>query len=797
MKLSLKWLSDHVEVQDFFADPELLGDKLTAVGLELEGIERADKGLEKVVVGQITKLGKHPDADKLTYCDVSIGDESLKIVCGAKNHKEGDKVAVAVVGAVLPGNFKIKKSKIRGVESFGMLCSGSELGLSEESEGILILDKDAIVGSKFSEVYELDDVILEINVTPNRADCLSHLGLAREVSSIFDRPLKERKLSPLKEYSGEEKYSIDLEDTENCPRYMGRAMYGVQVKESPDWLKKRLESVGLNPINNVVDVTNYIMMDSGQPLHAFDLDKLNDSKILISPSKDGESFETLDGTLLKLSGEELTIRDGKGPVALAGVIGGKNSGVSENTRNILVEAAHFKPASVRKTSRRYGVETDSSYRFTRGTDENRVPTCLDEALSLLNDLAGGEVGRSLTDAYPAPSLRPSIDITKDQIVTRLGYEISTDEINKIFKTLRLKVNENSQEVWSVESPSYRWDISIKEDLIEEIGRIKGYDEIPEILPSVAAAPQALDSEYEKKIKVTHQMSSLGFNEAVHYNFYSSKQESSWGEEILNWSKGADEKKLVGIQNPLSEDMAQMRFSCVPQFYSNYVRNFRMGNKTGQIFELGKSHYNQEAGFKENNLLSIALWNGEKNSSIEDVLRQFIGVVEAFFFNWKVSNWKFDMGKDLPSLFHPSYSGRVIVEGKDIGFFYALHPRVGQDDKVSGNFLGIEIDLDAFFIGKPRLPKFKSFSRFPQVERDFSAILKKDFIYQDVVKKLKKSAGRFFKGIELHEVYQGEKIPEGKVSVTFRVKLQSSEGTLDEANLTKVQEVILKDLKSLE
>lgn len=791
MKISLKWLEDYVDVSDFYEKSADLAKKLTDVGLEVEEVESQSENFKNLVVGQITALGKHPDADKLTYCDVNVGEETLKIVCGAKNHKEGDKVCVAKIGAVLPGNFKIKKSKIRGVESFGMLCSASELGLEEKSEGILILDKDMPVGAHFAKAMGLDDVLFEINVTPNRADCLSHLGLAREISLIYKRPLKE-KTRPTFEYGeGKEPFVIKIKDAELCPRYMGQMVYNVKVGPSPKWLQKRLESVGLKSINNVVDVTNYIMIDSGQPLHAFDADILKGSQISIATAKEGESFTTLDGTEIKLNGGELTIRDESGVLALAGLIGGLNSGVTESTKNVFIEAAHFIPSTVRKTARSLGIDTDSSYRFSRGTDLSRVNKSLSEAVALMADISGGKAGRAAVEDYPGASERAEIKITPDYVSQRLGFKVAHEKIEEIFRRLGFGV-ESSDKTWRVKPSSYRWDIEIKEDLVEEVGRIVGYSSIPEILPSFKSEPQNEKSHYKNFKKTRQNLTAMGYNEAVHYNFYSSAEEQKWSEEVNKWQ--ALNLAPVDIQNPLGSDLSRMRTTLVPQFVSNYIRNWRLGAKKGKIFEIGKTHFKKEESFQENYVLTLGVWSEE--GTYKKVLDTLMGDLENFFDLWNVKNWTFMQKDKTPEVFHPNLSAKIRVEGKDLGFIYGLNPTFSKEAKVSSHFFGLEINLDTFLKGQPRPNKFKTFSRQPLVERDFSVLLDKDFDFNSVYKNVKKISKNLLQDLKLVDQFEGEKTPEGKASFTFRGRFQSQDRTLSEAELKTLQEELLKGLAKI-
>lgn len=798
MKLSLKWLSDHIEVSDFFDQPMVLADKLTDAGLEVEEVTAQAENLKNVVVGQIDKLEKHPDADKLTYCDVNVGTEVLKIVCGAKNHKQGDKICVAKVGAVLPGNFKIKKSKIRGVESFGMLCSPIEIGIgNEKADGILILPSDAPVGETFAKYYGLDDVTFEVNVTPNRADCLSHLGLAREVATLFARPLKNKEVKKPSKFENKKSISIDLKNSELCPRYMGQMVYGVKVGPSPEWLVKRLESVGLNSINNIVDVTNFIMMDAGQPLHAFDAADINGGTIIIDNAVKGEGFISLDGTKYTLKGEELTIRDSKGPVALAGVIGGENSGVSEKTVDVFIEAAHFIPSGVRKTSRSLGIDTDSAYRFSRGTDVSRVNRCLDEAVELVMKVAGGTPNKEIVEEYPTKRELKTISVTQAYINQRLGFIVDKKEIESCFSSLGFEAS-SIDGGWEVKPSSYRWDIVIKEDLVEEVGRIVGYNNIPEILPAVSDNPQNENSDYNNFKTMRQGLSGLGCNEVIHYNFYSSEQEASWGEGMF-LMMGVKGKGIVNIQNPLSSDLSKMRTSMLPQFVSNYIRNWRLGTKSGKIFEIGKAHFKSESDtdlkYTENDQLCVGVWEEDKTAS--ETLEVLMGILTEFFEDWGVSKWKAEVLEDRASdLVHPKLSAAIFAEGKELGYIYSMNPGVAKENKVPSNLCGFEIDLSKFLKGKPRPKKYKDFSRFPIVKRDFSVTLDQGFSYDEVFKKVKKTSGEFFKSLEVHDVYEGEKTPEGKMSVTFRGRFQAKDRTLSEDELKNMQKKILAELAVL-
>ena len=570
MKISLKWLADYVNVSEFFAKPKELAQILTAAGLEVESIDDLAKRFDSVVIGHILEKGQHPNADRLSLCQVTTGEGKIhQIVCGAQNHKKDDRVVVALPGAVLPGDFAIKQSKIRGVDSGGMLCSEKELGLKTESEGILILPENAPIGKKFAEYMGFDDIIFELKVTPNRADCLSHFGLAREIACLLG---SECKLPNVKLTEGaqstQDKISLQVLEPELCPRYTGRSVLQVKIAPSPVWLKKRLESVGLKSINNVVDVTNFVMLELGQPLHAFDVRALKGREIRVALAKAGEVFKSLDGTEIKLQGDELTIRDSERVVALAGVVGGQNSGIHDDTTEVFIESAYFSSSSVRKTSRRCGIETDSSYRFSRGVNPEAVAFARDRAANLIQELAGGEVCGMPYDLYPAPLHKPKIEISIDTLTRRLGYKIGASDFVMWMKRLGCEIHElpqpaanaspnsslgfppstgsvvgssagssadssamtlagvlDSGQRYLVQSPMFRWDLNIDMDLVEEFARLHGYQHIPERLSGVDVAPSGDAPSFTFEKRVRHLLKGAGFSQAVNFAFLNDRYQS--------------------------------------------------------------------------------------------------------------------------------------------------------------------------------------------------------------------------------------------------------------------------------
>lgn len=804
MKISLKWLNDHIDVQDYASKPEELAKILTAAGLEVESVENRAKQFANVVVGHIRQLDRHPNADRLTVCQVDAGeDKPRQIVCGAKNHKAGDKVVVTLPGAVLPGNFEIKKSKIRDVESLGMLASESELGLKKESEGILILPPDAPVGTPFADYFGLNDVLIEVNVTPNRADCLSHLGVARELACLLNRPLKTAAREPKANPSVSTKNTIKLEvkDTAHCPRYSGRVIRGVKVGPSPAWLKQRLESVGMNSINNVVDVTNFIMMDLGQPLHAFDTSKLGGKTIIVDKAAVAEKFKSLDGSELTLTGDELTIRDEARAVCIAGVIGGLNSGVTETTTELFIESAHFAMDSVRRTARRHGVQTDSAYRFSRGTDPSGVVNALTRACALIQEVAGGEVAADYWDLYPGKKDRAAITVRPEYVSQRLGYPIEAGEIEKWLVRMGCEVTRANSAEYQVRPPDFRVDLDQEVDFVEEFGRLQGYDHIPENLPVLSYSPLSNDKSFLFEQRISELALGQGLSQCVNYGFIGSKYQASvLGDVTLFKGVGLDmDPQSIKLKNPLSEDLDVMRVSLLPGLLKNMQHNYRHGNTRGLLFESGFVFRHGPEGFMQEPRLSLIAWGGEQTlwQKTADEKFTFFDLkarVQGLLDKLLISQVQWKDWVQTPSIVHPVQAANLVVEGRSVGFVASVHPQWLMNEKIRVGVAIAEIDLNALGRGQPRSVKFKPVSKFPAVERDLAFVLPKEMRAGDVAAEIKKTAGALLQSIEVFDVFEGGNLPPGHVSVAYRMVYQDLEGTLNEERLTGLQTQIVSNVE---
>ncbi|PIS45066.1 MAG: phenylalanine--tRNA ligase subunit beta, partial [Ignavibacteria bacterium CG08_land_8_20_14_0_20_37_9] len=573
MKISLNWLKEYIDLSDITVDE--IVSKLTMSGLEVESVENQIEMFKNFIVGFVEDKEKHPNADKLSLCVITNGIEKLKVVCGAPNVAVGQKVVFAQIGAVIPkSGMKISKAKIRGIESNGMLCSESELGLSDDHSGIIVLDQSSKEGTSVSEALHLNDVLFEIGVTPNRADALSHIGVARDLAAIFQRELKLPKVSiPQSTKNINELASIEIVDVQNCPRYSVKVVLNVEIKESPDWLKRSLKAIGLRPINNIVDVTNFVLHEIGQPLHAFDLDKLAKQKIIVKKADADSLFTTLDGKERKLNENVLLICDGEKPVAVAGVMGGENSEVTSTTKNILIESAYFNPSNIRKTSKYLGLSTDASYRFERGTDPSNTVYAAERAAQLMTQLSGGEVVEGVIDIYPNHIFEKEISLRFNQVERVLGYTLPNESIKNILTSLGFEIKNISVAAITVLTPTFRPDVEREIDLIEEIARINSYDAIPTIAKIAIPIGEKVDeSAFVDDLR--NIAMGLGFNEILSIPMITEKAANIFG-------------KPIGLLNPQGSEMGFLRTSLLASALSVVEKNINVGEKNLKLFEIGK------------------------------------------------------------------------------------------------------------------------------------------------------------------------------------------------------------------
>ena len=790
MKLSIKWLKDYVALPDSVDE---LARRLTMAGLEIEGISRPGDGLKGVVVAQILASEKHPNADKLSVTKIDDGSGTpLQVVCGAKNYKVGDKVPLATVGAELPGGMKIGKAKMRDVESFGMLCSSKELGLTEDSAGLLILDGELKVGTPIAQALGLDDVIFEVNVTPNRSDALSHLGIAREVATLLGVPL-QRPEARLTESATDasSKIQIRIEDAERCWRYAARVIEGVAVKPSPKWMQERLKAAGVRAINNLVDVTNYVMLEYGQPLHAFDLDRIGGAQIVVRTAKAGEKLKTLDDKERTLHAEDLLICDAQSPLVLAGVMGGASSEVTPQTTRVLLECATFQPTTVRRSSKRHALHTESSHRFERGTDVSVVPEVLDRAAALIVEVGGGTVLKGRVDAYPTKKDARQVTLRTARVGEVLGVAVPAAECAKVLSSLGFvkRSGDDVSATWEV--PLARVDVSIEEDLIEEIARIRGFDAIPAALPRGlnALEPERPWVTAERRIRAA--LAGEGLDEVVNYSFVSPAELAAFQAE-----KGA-----IAVSNPLSVEQSTMRTTLFASLVPNVTRSARFQATGVRFYEIARSYVPHEKGGENGKPVALetlqvagALWgvrDGVRSWTGKDAPIDFYdarAVVEAVLQSLHITGATFEP-LDSP-WYHPRAAATVKVGGRVLGTLGELHPRAQKRlDAPTGIFL-FQLEVEALLAEAKLVPQATPLSRFPSVLRDLAVVVPSE-LPADKVRAVILDVGQpLVDEVRVFDVYAGHQVGEGKKNLAFALRYRAADRTLTDAEVTEAHQKIV-------
>ncbi len=794
MRVSLAWLRDFVAID---RRPRELADALIDLGLEVSAVQEAGAGLERVVVGELLELAPHPNADRLTLCEVSTGDARYRIVCGAKNMKPGDRVALALPGAVLPGGMEIRKSKIRGEPSEGMMCSEKELGFAEEAAGILILPPDTPVGKPLAEALGRDDTIFDIELTPNRADCLSHLGVAREVAAATGAPLR----APAAEVpeSGEpaaKSTSVTIEDPARCPRYTARLIRGVKIGPSPAWLTARLEKVGVRPINNVVDVTNYVLFELGQPLHAFDFGTLDGRRIVVRCAREEEKLTTLDGVERTLSSDDLAICDASSPIALAGVMGGQPTEVTARTVDILLESAYFEPSGIRRTSRLHGLRTEASHRFERGADPGIVACAADRAAALIAQVSGGAVAPGAIDVYPALVARPAIRLDPARANAILGIDLPAATMVDLLGRVGIEAVATGGAITAT-PPSWRPDLTIDVDLIEEIARLHGYDRIPVTLPTARLQPPEVPPDRQLQGTARQALTALGYHEAITYRFIS----PGWGDR-LRLAAEDPRRRFVQLRNPPREEQAAMRTSLVPGLVETGLQNFRRGQVDLRLFEVGKVFFRSSAELPEERLVVGALlsgagepglWGKGRPAEFHDAK----GAVEALLERTGIEGARFVAEGTSPFL-HPGASARALWEKGVLGEVGKLHPELTAALELPENVYVLELDgAEMLRAAGGRARVFSPLPRFPGASRDLAVVLDAGIEAGRLVEEIRGIADAglqaTLRDIAIFDVYRGEGIEEGKKSVGLRLFYQAEDRTLTDAEVSAFQETILSRL----
>ncbi len=784
MLISLEWLKEYVEINE---DVKELENALTMIGQEVEAIEEQGQHLDNVVVGHIVEYGKHPDADKLSLLKVNVGEETpLQIICGAPNHKLGDKVIVAKIGAVLPGNFKIKKAKVRGVESSGMLCSEVELGMGTDGDGIVILSEDAPIGEDIRTHLGLDDIIFELEITPNRPDCLSHIGIAREVAAYYERKVKYP-TSDIRTLTGPSGIVVDINDDKRCTRYSSRILKNVKVEESPEWLKRRLKAIGLRPINNIVDVTNYIMFEYNQPMHAFDNSKLEGSKITVRKAEKGEKITTLDGEERELNNSELVIADEAKAVAIAGIMGGKDTEVDENTTEILLEVAYFTPENIRQTSKKLGLSSDSSYRFERGIDRDNTLVVLERASSLIQSITNCEVVGEYVDVYTDPYASREVSLDINRLNKFVGKEIELDTVGKILNSLNMQIKNRGENKISVIPPSYRNDITRSADLYEEIIRMYGFENIEDKMPVENIKAGVVDEEFRTIDTSKKHLRDMGLQEVINYSFIP--------RGILEKLKV--EAETIDIKNPINEDMVTLRPTLMYGLLTNIRDNFNRNINDLKIFEVSRTFTKAETLADEVVKVGIAL-AGREERNLWDAKPEAYdfydlkGYVETYLKDMGMA--RYQLRRTENKSYHPGRAVDIFVGRDYIGTFGEIHPDVAEAMSISRERVYLaELELAKIVkYGKTKV-KYEKIVKYPAVNRDLAILMDRDKLVGDMLGDIKKSSN-IIESVNLFDIYEGEKVEADKKSVAINIVLRKTTGTLEENEVTAAIEKILGLIK---
>ncbi|MBV0933188.1 phenylalanine--tRNA ligase subunit beta [Marinobacterium weihaiense] len=782
MKFSEQWLRELVQPQ---IGTQELADQLSLSGLEVDGVEGVAGDFTGVVVGEILTAEQHPNADKLQVCKVSDGEQTVQVVCGAPNARAGLKTAFARVGAVLPGNFKIKKAKLRQVESFGMLCAEDELGLSEDHGGIMELAADAPVGSDIREYLNLNDKIIDVDLTPNRGDCLSIAGMAREVGVLNKAAVTEVE-APAVAPVIDDRFEVELVDGHACPRYLGRVIRNINPGvATPLWMQEKLRRSGVRSIDPVVDVTNYVLLELGQPMHAFDLKKL-DSGIKVRLAEEGEKLSLLDGQEVELNADTLVIADAKGPVAMAGIMGGEPTSVTDQTRDIFLESAFFAPLAIAGRARSYGLHTDSSHRFERGVDWQLQRKAIERATALLLDIVGGEPGPVIEAVNEAelPAVE-QVHLRHAKVTAVLALEIPAAEIEEILTRLGMQLDK-IEDGWKVTVPSYRFDISIEVDLIEEIARVYGYNNLPVHtptaklpIPPIAEARQTLQS-------LRRHLVARGYQEAITYSFIEAELQKSFD----------DQHEAIALANPISAEMAVMRTTLWPGLTKALQYNQHRQQSRVRLFETGQRFLPKDDELVQENVIAGILAgnrDAEGWTAGKDKLDFFDakGDLESLLALGGCAD-QFSFVADRHVALHPGQTARIERNGETVGYIGALHPSLVKQLDLNGPVYLFEVNQDAVTGGK--LPRFSSLSKFPESRRDLAVVADQATSFEAIRQVVEAEAGEFLKQVTLFDVYQGQGIEPGRKSLALGLTWQHPSRTLNEDEINSAVSAVVSALR---
>jgi len=789
MRISTNWIKSLIPGLEIESYDDLF-KRMVEVGLDIEAIDSERDKYNKLVVGEVLETQKHPNADKLTLCKVNVGDAVLSIVCGAPNVAAGQKVCVAKIGAVIPnGGFEIKKSKIRGELSEGMICAEDELQLSEDHAGIMVLNDDAAIGTEFTDYIGANDYFVEIGVTPNRGDLFSQIGMAREIAAtyILKTKLPDTPITESKELS-KDYIQIEIENKEFCKRFTGRVVKNVTIKDSPEWMQKALKAVGLRPINNIVDITNFVMMETGQPLHAFDYDKVAGRKIVIRTAKEGEKFVTLDSKERNLNDNSLMVCDGEKASAIAGIMGGEFSEISPNTKNVLIEVAYFDPVAIRKNSKKLGLQTDASQRFERGVDIENIPYVSNRAASLMQSIAGGEVLEGIVDEYPEKFVQLVVPIREKRNEKILGIRIQEEDIIKMLEGIEIKFLKKEEVRLYFRIPEFRReDLQREIDLIEETARLYGYSNIKSDFNFNLDVSSHIDynDKYQKFLNnIREHFIGRGFNEIISYTQQDDKKISGFGIEP------------VIIENPNSVLMNSMRVNLMFGMLVRLVNNVNALGKDASLrfFELGKTFYNTDKKFVEEHHICFALSGLDDKKSFDIKEKRFDvyeikGELELFLSKLNIENHELIYYNEDSEYFD------VMINKVSAGKISILNKKDDPDFEIDNDVFIAELDTYKLFGHVKEERKYKEISKYPTAKRNLAVLVQSDLKYKEVEKVIKESGGSSLKQIDLFDVFTDKKLGEGNRSMTFSLEMSAGDKTLTDEEVNKVIDKIIKNLNN--
>ncbi len=780
MKLPLSWLKDYTDVSETGRD---YAHALTMTGSKVETCDMIGKDIEKVVVGKIIKIEQHPDADKLVVCQVNVGEGEVQIVTGAKNVFEGAYVPVALHKSRLPGGVIITKGKLRGVMSEGMMCSTDELGLTDGiATGILILEGEPAPGTDIKTVIGLDEYVADFEITSNRPDCLSVIGLARESAATYGKDFKIPEIKVKENSENINDYiSVEVKDSELCPRYTARVVKNINIEPSPAWLASRLENCGVRSINNIVDITNYVMLEYGQPMHAFDLDFLKDNKIVVRRAENDEKITTLDGKDHSLKNDMLVIADGQRAVAVAGVMGGENSEITEDTKAIVFESANFKGSSVRLTAKALGMRTEASGRYEKGLDPYMTADAVNRACQLICELGAGEVVGGVIDVCADLPKPVQLELRADKINKFLGIDISEEEMVKILKSVDFAV-----EGKTITAPTFRSDIESEADVAEEIARFYGYDKIESTLMKGESVAGGLNYRQTIEKEIKNNLVSQGLYEIVTYSFTDPK-----GLDKLNIPADSSLRNTVVISNPLGEEQSIMRTTPLNEMIKALSLNYSHRNTDVYLFELAKTYMPKALPLtelpEEKDVITIGMYGDIDFYDLK-------GVIEEMLSGCGISKYSVQAKCDNPS-FHPGKTAELVIGGKICGIFGQVHPKIADAYEISVPVYAAMIDFDTVCENTNQNKTYKHLPKFPAVTRDIALLCDEDIEVGKIEAIIKKCSGELLEELKLFDVYKGKQIPEGKKSVAYSVVFRNALKTLEENEVSSVMGKIISDLEN--